>query len=232
MFSQVFTTLFLGFLLGIKHAFDPDHIIAVSTMASVDSHPLKAAFVGTFWGMGHTTTLFLTGVFIVIFKLTIPDKVALSFEFLVGVVLVILGIQIVWRFKKKNIHIHAHNHEGDKHIHFHSHEKKNHNHHGTSYHRKSFFIGLIHGLAGSAALMLLVLSTIHSSLAALFYIITFGLGSILGMAVISIFISLPLMVTSSRFSFLGRYINLTAGITSIFLGFFIMGEIGFVEGLF
>jgi len=234
MGSTLLTTLILGLTLGMEHALDADHVVAVSTMVSQNRHPLKAALVGTFWGIGHTTTLFLVGLAVIIFKLTIPDELALSMEFLVGVVLVVLGAQILWDYRKKRIHAHTHAHEGEMptHTHFHSHtQSPEHQFHITAHQHKSLIVGMIHGLAGSAALMLLVLSTIRSPLEAIAYILIFGVGSIVGMVLISTLIGVPFAISSQRFASLQRMIRFVAGAASVALGFVVMYQVGFVEGL-
>ncbi|MBI5300627.1 MAG: urease accessory protein UreH [Chloroflexi bacterium] len=233
MGSTLLTTLILGFTLGMEHALDADHVVAVSTIVSQNKHPLKAALVGTFWGIGHTTTLFLVGMAVIGFKLAIPEQLALSMEFLVGVVLFVLGAQIVWEYRAKKVHTHTHDHNGEipVHPHLHSHaDIAGHKHHALSHQRKSLMIGMIHGLAGSAALMLIVLSTIRSPLEAIAYILIFGGGSILGMMLVSTLIGLPFAL-SHRFVSLHRVIRFAAGAISIVLGMIVMYNIGFIQGL-
>jgi len=234
MDSTFLTTLILGLTLGMEHALDADHVVAVSTIVSQNKHPFKAALVGTFWGIGHTTTLFLVGMVVIVFKLAIPESLALSMEFLVGVVLFVLGAQIMWEYRTKKVHTHTHDHDGEMpaHPHFHSHaEDAGHKHHALSHQSKSLIIGMIHGLAGSAALMLIVLGTIRSPLEAIAYILIFGGGSILGMMLISTLIGLPFAL-SHRFVSVHRVVRFTAGAISIVLGMIMMYNIGFVEGLF
>ena len=227
------TILALGLTLGIKHALDADHVVALSTMVSDHKHhPLKAATVGVLWGLGHTITLFLVGLGVIVFKITIPVRLSLSFEFTVGILLVLLGIQTLRKYKRRRIHIHSHHHDGQQHSHFHAHETNSSHKHGHSIFRyKSLLIGMVHGLAGSAALMLLVLGTIQSSWQGIAYILVFGAGSIVGMLVVSTLISLPFVVSAERFKSFNHKIQLLAGIMSIALGAFVIGKIGFVEGL-
>jgi len=113
MQSTLLTTLLLGFALGMEHALDADHLVAVSTLLGQSRHPLRAARVGALWGLGHTTTLFLTGLIVIAFKLTIPTQLALSMEFLVGVLLFGLGAQILWKHHRKRIHTHDHAHPSE-----------------------------------------------------------------------------------------------------------------------
>lgn len=235
MDTTLFATLALGFALGIKHALDADHVVAVSTIVSQYRNPFRATLAGVFWGIGHTTTLLLVGIAVIGFKLVIPEQLALSMEFLVGIVLVILGIQTLWQFlpKKKHAHIHDHGDELHTHVHVHSPVEgdKNAQHHALRQH-KSLLIGMLHGLAGSAALMLLVLSTIQSALEGIVYILIFGFGSILGMMVISTLIGLPFSLSSGRFTSINHVIKFSAGTLSMALGIFVMIDIGFIKGLF
>lgn len=189
---SVFFTLILGFILGIKHAFEADHIIAISTIVTEQKNPIKAALVGTFWGLGHTTTLFIIGVLVLLLKLSIPENISLIFELFVGVMLVILGVRAI---KQGRIILHAH--------------RK---------HHTSFLIGIVHGLAGSGALMILVLSTISSLAQGLYYILLFGLGSTLGMSAMSFLVSLPFIFSASKFPQMEKYLRLIAGTLSILFG--------------
>lgn len=235
MNTTLLTTLALGLALGIKHALDADHVVAVSTIVSQYRNPLKATLVGIFWGIGHTTTLLLVGIAVIGFKLVIPDQLALSMEFLVGVVLFALGVQILWQYLPKKKHTHIHDHGAEMHAHEHVHLRKegeaNVQHHAPRQHR-SLLLGMIHGLAGSAALMLLVLSSIQSPVEGVIYILVFGVGSILGMMVISTLIGLPFALSSGRFASLNQMVRFTAGALSVALGIFIMVSIGLIQGLF
>ena len=235
MNTTLFATLALGFALGVKHALDADHVVAVSTIVSQYRNPFRATLAGVFWGIGHTTTLLLVGIAVIAFKVVIPDKLALLMEFLVGIVLVILGIQTLWQFLPHNNHAHIHDHGDELHSHVHIHssggDEKRAQHHALRQH-KSLLIGLIHGLAGSAALMLLVLGSIQSPWEGVFYIVIFGVGSILGMMIISTLIGLPFTLSSARFSSINRVVKFIAGTLSVTLGILVMVNIAFIEGLF
>jgi len=233
--------LVLGILLGSKHSLDPDHVVAVSTIVSEYKNPLRSFWVGISWGLGHTTTLLIIGIVIIALRLTIPERMALLFEFAVGVMLVGLGIQVIYSFRKKKVHQHAHGHEEEAHHHFHSHSKspehvpEHHNTHGIGkpfLRRKSYVIGLVHGLAGSAALMLLVLASIESPIAGLAYILLFGLGSVLSMGIMTVIIGLPFVMSAGRLPNFNRTIQFAVGSLSILFGGFLMYQIGFVDGLF
>ena len=236
--------LALGVVLGLRHSLDPDHVVAVSTIVSQYRIPLRSFWVGVSWGLGHTTTLLIIGIVIIALRLTIPDRMALLMEFFVGMMLVGLGAQVVYSFRKKKVHQHSHGHEEEDHLHFHSHapvlEKTqaerlgHHNDTGVGkpfLRKKSYFVGLVHGVAGSAALTLLVLASIESPWAGLMYILLFGIGSILSMGVMTIFISFPFVYSANRLPNLNRIIQFGVGTLSILFGLFLMYEIGFKDGL-
>lgn len=223
---NMFPILFTGFLLGLEHAFEADHLVAVSTMVVHHKNPWKAALVGTFWGMGHTFTLFLVGIAVLLFKVAIPAEIALWFEFLVGVMLTFLGLRLII-LTRKVLHTHAHAHGKDKHDHPHFHSASKHQHQ----HHKSFLIGTIHGLAGSGVLVILVLSTVRSVVDGLLYILIFGIGSIAGMSLMSIFIGIPFIYSSHKFPVVEKYLKILAGTLGILIGILIMYRIGVGEGL-
>ena len=237
----LFAALALGIVLGLKHALDPDHVVAVSTIVSEYRNPLRSFWVGISWGLGHTTTLLLVGIAIIALRLTIPERLALFLEFGVGIMLVGLGAQVIYSFQKKKVHQHAHGHQEDAHTHFHSHAANpahSPEHHGVRgvgkpfFRKKSYIIGTVQGLAGSAALTLLVLASIDSPLAGIGYILLFGLGSVLSMGVMTVIISLPFVFSASRLPNLNSFIQPGVGVLSILFGVFLMYRIGFTEGLF
>lgn len=218
----------LGFILGLEHAFEPDHIVAVTSMISKHNNLRKTSILGAIWGLGHTTTLFIVGFLILVFKIVITDSIAMSLEFIVGIVIVILGIKILKELIINKKHIHNHSHNGKTHVHAHSHKNyKNHNH----YHQ-SYVVGLVHGMAGSAALMLLVLSTLESTIIGLVYIFLFGIGSMVGMILVGIFFGMPFVFTSKRFTYLNKSFQYIIGIFSICFGIYLMIKVGFLDGLF
>ena len=235
MESSLYAAFLLGLVLGVKHALDADHLIAVSTIVSEYQSLKWASLIGAFWGLGHTVTLFIVGLLVIGLRLTIPPRVALALEFLVAVMLVILGAAILWRaFRVERLHIHAHNHSPETHAHFHLHgsTEEDHSHpHPFNSMRKPFLVGIVHGLAGSAALMLLVLTTIPSPLAGLAYILIFGFGSVGGMLILSSMIGIPFIFTAKRFTLLNRWMRIVAGAASIAFGLLLGWGIG-REGLF
>lgn len=225
----------LGLLLGIQHALDPDHLIAVSTIVSEHKSFKWASLIGAFWGLGHTTTLFIVGLLVIGLRLTIPPHVAGGLELLVAAMLIILGINVLRKaFGAERVHLHTHSHNPETHTHFHAHEnpKQDHAHpHPFQAMRRPFIVGMVHGLAGSAALMLLVLSTIESPFAALAYIVIFGLGSVGGMLLLSGIISLPFVLTAQRFTAVNRSIRVGAGLASVLFGILLAWEISAEFGL-
>jgi sulfite exporter TauE/SafE len=216
--------LLIGFLLGLQHAIEADHLAAVSTIVSEKKSLLSASIVGGFWGIGHTISLFAVGVVVIFLKLQIPESFESTLEGCVGVMLVFLGVNAIWKlFKTEKFHAHTHAHGEREHVHFHSHEDEEEEPH----HRfgpRSIFIGMLHGLAGSAALMLLLIPTIPSPTLALVYILVFGFGSILGMMAMSFLIGLPLHFTAHRFNVINGGIRLFAGLFSLGLGAYMIFE--------
>ena len=169
--------LALGFLLGLRHAVEADHVAAVSTIASESQSILGSSFVGALWGIGHTLSLLIAGAAIVLFHFEISARVSLVLEFAVGLMLIALGLKALRKLLHGGrLHMHVHQHGGRVHAHPHFHdaarERDVHgSHHGVKLQRRPIVIGMIHGLAGSGALMLLVLSTIRQPFVALFYVL-------------------------------------------------------------
>ena len=236
MESSLLAAFGLGLLLGIQHALDPDHLIAVSTIVSEQKNFKWASLIGAFWGLGHTTTLFIVGLFVIGLRLTIPPRLGSGLELLVAVMLVILGLNVLRKaFATERVHVHTHSHNPITHTHFHAHENPAQDHahaHAFKAMRRPFIVGMVHGLAGSAALMLLVLSTIQSPLGGLLYIIIFGLGSVGGMLLLSGIISLPFILTAQRFTLMNRWIRVFAGVASVTFGIYLAWEIGSELNLF
>jgi len=226
-----FNILILGFILGIKHAVEPDHIIAVSTIASQSKKLLRSSLAGVFWGIGHTLTIFSVGMVFILIKGEIPLNWAMSMEFLVGIMLVYLGVSSYLSYKKNKIHVHEHEHEGFMHNHFHLKLSiHNHNKKGISYF-KSVIIGFVHGLAGSAAMIILTMSTVNNPVQGAFYIAVFGLGTVVGMLIFTTIIGIPFVLSSKRTS-INLRLTLFAGFISIFFGLYYMYDLGFTQGLF
>jgi len=230
------TVLVLGFALGLKHALDPVHMVAVSTIVSESKSIARSSLVGTFWGLGHTMSLLLAGIAVIAFRIRIPERMALWMEFAVALMLVILGAKALLKpLRGWNVHIHRHSHDGSSHIHLHLHrpgeEGAHHHRHLIGFGARPFFVGMVHGMAGSAALMILVLATIPSALAGLLYIAVFGLGSVGGMLIMSSLISMPFVLTRKRFRLLSEGLQVTVGLFSLSFGLFLAWHYGFREHL-
>src|SRR5947209_1227437 len=216
---STFSVLLIGFVLGLRHATEADHLAAVSTIVSEKKNVLTASIVGGLWGVGHTISLFTVGLLVIFLKIEVPESAENTLEGVVGIMLVLLGLNALRKLlTSEKIHAHTHDHDGHVHTHLHVHtdEAREKGHHRFS--PRSVLIGMVHGLAGSAALMLLVVPTIHSSAVALLYILIFGVGSIGGMMIMSLLIGLPFHFTADRFDLLNRAIRLCAGIFSLGLG--------------
>ena len=219
------SVLLIGFVLGLQHAIEADHLAAVSTIVSEKKSLLTASLVGGMWGIGHTIALFAVGVLVIFLKLRISPAVEVKLEAAVGGMLILLGVIALRKLARaEKIHVHAHEHGTREHIHIHTHrnEAAENSHHRFS--PRSIMIGMIHGLAGSAALMLLVLPVIDSPAVALAYILVFGIGSIGGMMAMSLLIGLPVHFTANRFVVVNKGIRFSAGFFSLVLGGFIVYE--------
>ncbi len=223
--ASAISILVLGLLFGLQHAIEGDHLAAVSTIVSERKNVWSSTLVGGLWGVGHTISLFLVGVFVIFLKLQISESTENYLEAIVGAMLVFLGLNALRKLAKSDkIHAHKHVHEGHQHLHVHAHEKnpEEKTHHKLS--PRSVVVGMIHGLAGSAALMLLVVPTISSTWLALGYILIFGFGSIGGMMLMSFVIGLPFHFSADRFLQFNKAIRFIAGTFSFGLGLFIIYE--------
>ena len=260
--TNLLAVIGVGFLLGVRHATDPDHVIAVSTIVSRQRSVRQAGLIGALWGVGHTVTIFLVGVAIILFNLAIPPRIGLAMELAVGLMLILLGVLnltgvtqwITHRFTPIHshagvgiVHSHVHEHEGVLHEHIHGHGPEIHMHLdqkpigslqnalqqlGLYQFLRPLAVGLVHGLAGSAAVALLVLTAIRDPRWAIAYLLVFGLGTIAGMMLITMIIGAPFAYTSKRFAPLNRSLGLASGLVSIAFGLFITFQIGFMDGLF
>ncbi|HEY7303314.1 MAG TPA: hypothetical protein VH601_04325 [Bryobacteraceae bacterium] len=214
----------IGFLLGMRHAIDPDHVVAVTTIVSRQRNIWHAGWVGIVWGVGHTITIVAVGAAIILFNLAIPTRVGLAMELAVGLMLILLGVLnltgvtqwITDRFSAGHTHKSAVRAQRI----------------GSYQFIRPLAVGIVHGLAGSAAVALLVLTTIRDIRWAVIYLLVFGVGTIAGMMVITMIIGAPFAYTGKRFSSFNRALVLGSGIVSIAFGLFITLRIGFVDGLF
>jgi high-affinity nickel-transport protein len=272
-----FSIIALGFFLGMRHATDPDHVIAVSTIVSREREIGKSAWIGVFWGIGHTLTIFAVGAAIILFDVAISPRIGLSMELAVGLMLILLGIINVVSFfrdlpssseragtpappqgstaqmgtpdhlQTEMVHSHAHSHDDFIHTHPHSHA------HGPDAHvhagqnpvawldrmflrfklyrpMRPLMIGLVHGMAGSAAVALLVLATIRDPRWAVAYLLVFGVGTIAGMMVITMSIASTFRLAHGKQVFLQR-LAMASGVLSLGFGIFVAYQIIVVNGL-
>ncbi len=219
--------LSLGFVIGMRHALESDHIAAVASLATRSHSIADTLRQGAAWGIGHTLTLFLFGSVVLLLDSVIPETVARLLECLVGVMLVILGIDVLGRLARERIHFHLHRHaDGTLHFHAHSHAGETghpevHQHHHGSRARlplRALFVGTMHGMAGSAALILLTLQTVRSPLTGMLYIALFGIGSIAGMVALSLVIALPLRYSAGGLTRLHTSLQAAIGIATLLIG--------------
>lgn len=227
------TILGFGFVLGLRHALDTDHLVAVSTVLAERPSWRASSLVGLSWGVGHTAVLLLVGAIVLILRVPIPSPLAVAAEVVVGLMLVVLGAVLGLKLIRERWHLHHHDHDGMRHLHIHSHSHSpDHGHrHWWRESVRPLCIGMAHGVAGSAALLLLVVTSANSVIDGLIYIAVFGSGSILGMMLVGLALSLP-VVWSLRF---GRPLFLAvqgmASVGSITLGCWIVYRLLVAESL-
>lgn len=257
----------IGLLMGMRHATDPDHVIAVTTIVTRERRLLSASRIGAVWGLGHTATVLAAGALIILFKIAIPVRVGLTMEFAVALVLILLGLRATTELLRRIIqrgkslrrapspmaHSHSHHHGGARHWHPHVHYDSL--RHDESEHEelhrvaqparaqpgsapvrrpllRSFGVGLVHGLAGSAAIALLVLSAIPQPVWATLYLVVFCCGTIAGMALITTVIAAPVTFAAGRLSRMHQGFATGAGLLSFGFGVFLAYQLGVVDHLF
>jgi hypothetical protein len=231
----MFTWVILGFLLGLQHALEADHIAAVASIAADKKGVRRIISHGAVWGLGHALTLGAFGGAIYALKLTLDQRLADGLEFAVGVMLVLLGGRLILALIKARIHFHVHRHgDGEAHFHAHSHagdvrdhalSQHGHGHPAASW-RRSLAVGMVHGLAGSAALVALAASSAPSVPLGLAFMVLFGLGSVIGMAMFSVVIAVPLSLASGALTWASRGLQALAGLIAVGIGIHIMIETG------
>ncbi len=233
MSTSPLAVLGLGFVLGLRHALDVDHLAAVSTIVSERRSLWRSSLVGALWGLGHTASLLAVAVAVIGLHREIPPSVGRALELGVAAMLVALGLNLLRTVTRGDrLHAHAHTHAGRSHGHPHVHSRGMIEHdHGPS-RRRPFFVGLVHGLAGSAGLMLAVVATIPSPALALAYVAIFGFGSVGGMTIMSVLFALPALLTTGRFVGAERVLRVGAAVTSVVVGLAMAWEIGLPAGLF
>lgn len=241
--TQLLALAGFGFLLGMRHATDADHVIAVTTILNRSKRFLDTTLIGALWGLGHTITVVIVGVLIIVFNVVIPPPVGLAMEFAVALMLIGLGILNLTgglrSFTERltppaPMHAHDHAHGAASHGHLHG--------HGANRGLVATFgryqlirpvvVGLVHGLAGSAAVALLVLATIQDTGTAVAYLVIFCVGVAAGMAVLTTIIGLPFMLSRARSAQINRWLTIGSGILSLAFGLLLAYEIGIVGGLF
>jgi high-affinity nickel-transport protein len=227
----------LGFVLGLKHATEADHLVAVSTIVSEHRSVWRSAAVGALWGLGHTASLFAAGAVLIALRVRIPEGVASALELAVALMIVLLGTRILYLVLRgrRDVHVHAHTHGGRTHTHLHFHGRSDahrapdahavsHAWHKGLWGWRPFAVGAVHGLAGSAALTLFVLGGEvmrgGSRLVGFAYLLVFGLGSVGGMLLMSTLIGLPFVLTAQRFRRVDTPVRLLAGAASILFGLY------------
>lgn len=230
--------LFLGFLIGLRHALEVDHVMAVAalTTSKTDTSAIRQ---GVAWGIGHTLTLLAVGGVFLFIDTLVPEHVAQILEFTVGIMLLVLGADVIHQIIYNHLHIHTHLHTGGvKHIHPHSHLPNSINHPKGHHHKhineipmRALLVGFMHGLAGSGALILLTLQSVRSPVLGVFYLMLFGIGSIIGMAILTTIITIPMKYSLKNLSSLYFGLRVVIGISTVILGMFVMYDIGVVEGL-
>jgi len=220
--------LLLGLLIGMRHALEADHVAAVVSLTR-QKHTLSYTIKqGAVWGIGHTITLFIFGSIVIFIDTAIPEHLASRLEIAVGVMLIILGADVLRRVIKEKIHFHSHQHtDGDIHFHAHSHsgeklsqhnQLKHEHQHQENFPFRALFVGLMHGMAGSAAIIILTIDLGTSPLQGLFFILLFGIGSIAGMAILSVAITMPIRLLSSQLTLAHNAFQVLIGIITISLG--------------
>ncbi len=233
----VFALLGLGLVFGLKHATEVDHVVAVSTIVSEHPSVIRSALVGGLWGVGHTASLVVVGVVVLVFRVAIPVPIAKWLEFGVALMIIGLGVLAMTRVlrRRSDVHLHKHSHDGQSHVHVHFHEattrhvqdqSSTHTHAVSSLGIKPVLVGTMHGLAGSGALTLLVLTQIKSAWLGLLYLAIFGVGSIVGMLLMSGLIGLPFALTSRNLSGLHHRLQTAGAGLSIAFGLWYAYETG------
>jgi ABC-type nickel/cobalt efflux system permease component RcnA len=220
--------LSFGLVLGLRHATEVDHVVAVSTIVSEHRSARRSVLVGALWGAGHTFTLLTVGMFVVLFETAIPVMVAKWAELAVAIMIIGLGALAVTRTfgKLSDVHVHRHSHDGHSHSHIHFHENEKgkgqhldlHSHTVLRLGLKPFVVGSMHGLAGSASLTMLILTQLESMWISLWYLLVFGFGSVCGMILMSGLIGVPFTFKGHRFTRMRFGFQATAGTLSILFG--------------
>jgi len=220
--------LVLGFLLGMRHALESDHVAAVATLVAQRLTFGRTLMQGAIWGVGHALTLFLAFSLVLFLEVMVPERFAAALEALVGLMLVALGVDVLVRLWRERVHFHVHrHHDGTLHLHAHAHEAESREEHDPRHHEhehlhgfplRALLVGMVHGLAGSAALILLTLNSTMSPALGLVYVALFGAGATAGMAFLSAAIAVPLRWSARSMTWLNRGLQATVGCATIAIG--------------
>ena len=219
--------LALGFLIGMQHALEADHLAAVGAMAAGPGSPRRLALCGAVWGLGHTITLFALCSAVILLGLTLTEEAAAALELGVGVMLVLLGLDVLRRMRARQIHFHVHAHDGGRpHLHAHSHAgatrphgRDPHDHgHPAGFPLRALVVGLVQGAAGSAGLLALAVAATREPWVAVGYVAVFGLGSILGMAALTFVAAWPLGAAERHARRIHGGLSLGAAALAVVLG--------------
>lgn len=213
----------LGFILGLRHALDPDHLVAISTIVSTERNWRRSSMIGSFWGLGHATSLLTLGMIIVAFRIQITELAASRLEIIVSVMLVGLGLSAIRAARTGfRLHSHPHDHDGREHAHLHTHQRAvapGHQHtHTLRFGLRPFAIGLVHGVAGSGGLALLVIATARTAVEGFLYMGALAFGALVGMGILTSLLTLPLSVLRTRYETLHLRFQYLSGICSLAFG--------------
>ncbi len=227
----MFGILTLGLLLGLQHAMEADHLAAVASLTARDRSLGDAARQGTAWGLGHSLTLLLVGGGVLLIDGLIGERTALLLESVVGLMLILLGLDVLLRLWLKRVHFHIHSHDSETHIHAHAHAPgsrhdadPHHHRHAKRLPLRSLLVGMVHGMAGSAALIVFALGSVRSVWEGLAYIAVFGLGSVIGMTALAVVISLPLRWSARSLTWAHNGLTAVLGIFTLGLGVLILHQ--------
>jgi high-affinity nickel-transport protein len=217
----------LGFFLGMRHATDADHVVAVMTIVSRERSLRPAAWIGALWGVGHTMTILLVGVAIIVFNVAIPDRLGLTMELAVGVMLIVLGLTNVIGTARRHAHVQGHAHDPQQAEETSLDRLDRRFSRLWPYHLvRPLVVGIVHGLAGSAAVVLLVLATIRDTQWAVVYLLVFGLGTVVGMVILTMALAASFIYTSQQFLIANRRLQVATGILSLAFGCLMAYQIG------
>jgi hypothetical protein len=223
---EIWSVLVFGMLVGMQHALEADHLAAVAALSAKKSSPRQLVLRGAYWGLGHTMALFAICGAAILLGLAITERVEAVLEFCVGVMIVLLGAHVLFTLATRRIHFHVHQHGGERHVHAHAHAGESTGHDASPHAHahpgggfiKALIVGLVHGAAGSGALLVLIVAVSQSTAWALFYVLSFGLGSIIGMAALSFVATYPLKFLAKGAGWLDRAVMAAIGGFAVLIG--------------